>query len=131
LARSVEVSSSAPSDLNAPTVVARSPDRATPQDRRSPSSSEPSASATEEPGRLTPVLTHLGSPRPSANGPKRADAEPLLPDSEDAIDIQITIGRVEVRAVPPKPAEPRKQPEPAPRASLKSYLQRRRGGPHE
>jgi hypothetical protein len=80
---------------------------------------------------VTPVLTHLGSPRTAANRPLNTDAEALLPGTDEAVDIQITIGRVEVRAVQPAPAQPRKKPEPAPRASLKSYLQRRRGGPHE
>src|SRR5262249_52424792 len=56
---------------------------------------------------------------------------PLTRANEDAFSIQVNIGRVEVRAVQPKPEEPRKRPSQIARPSLESYLQRRRGSGHE
>lgn len=56
--------------------------------------------------------------------PPREPAAPTHPPR-----ITVTIGRVEVRAVPPPPPSSRPRPQPpAPRLSLDEYLRRREGG---
>jgi hypothetical protein len=76
-----------------------------------------------------PPLPAQVPPRPSSD--LRLGSLLVSQGNDDPFSIQITIGRVEVRAVQPKPEEPRQRPNRGPRSSLESYLQRRRRSGHE
>ncbi|HEX3530697.1 MAG TPA: hypothetical protein VH988_26840 [Thermoanaerobaculia bacterium] len=76
---------------------------------------------------MTPRFAH----REDAGGP-RQDFSPAAWTADDRAEpeptIEITIGRIEVKAPPPPPA-PRPRPaRPGPRVSLNEYLRRRREG---
>jgi hypothetical protein len=70
---------------------------------------------------LHPVVTAASRPR---TGP-----DPVVGPSPPPPVIQVTIGRVEVRAVAPAPPPPRRKPAaPRPGVTLEEYLVQRRGG---
>ncbi|OAN38269.1 hypothetical protein A6A03_05105 [Chloroflexus islandicus] len=83
--------------------------------------------APREPG--VPAIRPFSAPAPvmprePVAPPPREPAAPPHPPR-----ITVTIGRVEVRAVPPPPPSSRPRPQPpAPRLSLDEYLRRREGG---
>ena len=64
-------------------------------------------------------------------GPRKPIALPLQPkNSSGATSINVTIGRVEVRAVPPPTTQRHDKPKPAAGLTLEDYLRRRsKGGP--
>lgn len=82
---------------------------------------EPSPMPAAWPGTLTPVLPQI----------RLAPAQPLAPPAPapglPTPTIQVTIGRIEVKATPPAPPSKKQRPA-APVMSLEEYLRRRAGG---
>lgn len=82
---------------------------------------EPSPMQAARPGTLTPVLPQI----------RLAPAQPLAPPAPapglPTPTIQVTIGRIEVKATPPAPPSKKQRPA-APVMSLEEYLRRRAGG---
>lgn len=64
---------------------------------------------------------------PAANQPG-SHQPPVATSPEPIPTVQITIGRIEVRATPPTPAKAEKKPAPTPVLSLEDYLRQRNGG---
>ncbi|HKP73493.1 MAG TPA: hypothetical protein VJT82_11180 [Pyrinomonadaceae bacterium] len=93
------------------------------KDRRGESSSEQSPSHAT-PQRITPAPRFRpATPAPSSRRNSDADAASNAP----APTIQVTIGRIEVRAAP-TPAPARRTSAQTPHLSLEEYLRRRNGG---
>jgi hypothetical protein len=80
---------------------------------------EPPAGRGPQPGSPT-VVPALPAPAPPAA--PREEQQPPRPA------INVTIGRVEVRAVFAPPPQPAPRPQPAPAMSLEEYLKQRDGG---
>lgn len=118
----------------------------TPATRRAPASVSAEPSSTSE---STSERRAAGPPAPDADSvpfaapatmlppasgswaPPAAPGSPAIDDTPEPPAIQVSIGRIEVRLPPQKPAAPRPVPPPAVRGlSLADYLRQRSGGRH-
>jgi hypothetical protein len=93
---------------------------------------EASQPADGPPGRQRSVSPERPTIQPAVTAPPPGQESPRFsPTTSQATSIQITIGRIEVRAVAPRrerPQPPPRQAErPRPKLSLDGYLQQRRG----
>lgn len=86
---------------------------------------EPAMKPATSPAAIRPEQIKPFTP---ANG-QAANHQPLVtPPPEPAPTVQITIGRIEVRATPPPPARAEKKQPQTPVLSLDEYLRQRNGG---
>lgn len=88
--------------------------------REQPIQPSPPVKAAIRPEQIKPFIPANG--RPSNHQP------PVTPPPEPAPTIQITIGRIEVRATPPPPAKVEQKQPRTPVLSLDDYLRQRNGG---
>ncbi|HRQ40319.1 MAG TPA: hypothetical protein PLD25_20600 [Chloroflexota bacterium] len=97
----------------------------------SPPATTPSA-AHEQSGRpaTSPVAIHPDQIKPfaPATGRPTNHQPPVTTPPESAPTVQITIGRIEVRATPPTPTKVEKKRPQTPVLSLDEYLRQRNGG---
>ena len=76
---------------------------------------------------VSPTATSVAHPGAEVRFEKGRESQPGSPEPSPPT-IRVNIGRIEVRAVIPPPAPPRRQVEPPARLSLDDYLKQRSGG---